>query len=261
MDKDSQPFIRALARGLDVIEAMSNQPGGMSLSEVAAAVALDRATARRILLTLKDKGYVRMLDRNFTLAPRVLNLGFAYLSSMPLWHIAAPYLREIAEAAGASCSIGVLDGSELVYMAREQSIKRRTTLRVDIGMRFPLHCTSMGKVLLAGLQPDALDSLLETLPLTAHTRHTITDRDALRAAVDTVRRDGWAVSDQEFEDGIRSVAIPLRNRTGAVIAAMNISSHASRLNQDDDLDSYIRRHVPLLQDAGREIECVLRTRP
>ncbi|TWA57328.1 IclR family transcriptional regulator [Azospirillum baldaniorum] len=261
MEKDSQPFIRALARGLDVIEAMSNQPRGMSLSEVAAAVSLDRATARRILLTLKDRGYVRMLDRNFILAPRVLNLGFAYLSSMPLWHIAAPYLRELAETADAACSVGVLDGTEVVYMAREQSIRRRTTLHVDIGMRFPLHCTSMGKILLAGLPEEELEALLDQLTLTQHTPNTITGSAALREAVATVRREGWAVSDQEFEDGIRSVAVPLRNRAGTVIAAMNVSSHAGRLSRDDGLEGYVARHLPPLRDAAREIECALRARP
>ncbi|NTI78449.1 IclR family transcriptional regulator domain-containing protein [Rhizobium rhizogenes] len=256
-DADTEkPFVRALSRGLHVITAMGGTAGGAALSDIAGRVDLDRATTRRILLTLESLGYVRIADKRFYLAPKVLNLGYAFLSATPLWSVSSPYLAEAAAAVAGSCSICVRDEDMLVYVARANSAKRNLAQLVEVGTRFPLYSTSAGKVLLAGMPAQRFEDYLERITLVPFTSRTITDKSALRQAVETIRGQQWAFSDQEQEDGVRSVAIALRNGRGQIVAALNASIQASRLVQDD-LDGQLRDHLAVLSKMRLALEPAL----
>ena len=245
-------FVQSLERGLEVIRALSLPGQGRTLSDVARDTGLTRASARRFLLTLEQLGYVRADDRRFALTPRVLELGYAFLSSLTLPQIAQPHLRELVERVHESSSVSVLDGADIVYVAREPT-QRIMTVAISVGTRFPVHATSMGRVLLAGLGDAELATFLETAPLQALTAATVTDKDRLRAEVLRVRRQGWALVDQELEDGLRSIAVPIHSSAGAVVAAINLSTHASRRTP-----AGIRRELlPRLREAAAAIEADL----
>lgn len=239
-------FVQSLERGLDVIRAMSLPGHGQTLSDVARDTGLTRASARRFLLTLEELGYVRSEDRRFRLTPRVLELGYAFLSSFTLPQLAQPHLRELVERVHESSSVSVLDEADVVYVAREPT-QRIMTVAISVGTRFPAHATSMGRVLLAGLGDDELERFLTEAELRSLTAATITDKRNLRAELDRVRAQGWALVDQELEIGLRSIAVPIRSSAGQVLAAMNLSTHASRRTP-----AAIRRDLlpPLLQAAG-----------
>lgn len=226
LPRDRQ-FVQSLERGLEVIRALSAPGAGRTLSEVARATGLTRASARRFLLTLERIGYVRSEDRRFVLTPRVLELGYAFLSSLTLPQIAQPHLRDLVQRIHESSSVSVLDGAEIVYVAREPT-RRIMTVAISVGTRFPAYATSMGRVLLAGLDGADLEAFLRALEPTSLTPSTITDKRRLRREIEQVRRQGWALVDQELEDGLRSVAAPLHNPEGTVVAAINVSTHASR---------------------------------
>jgi IclR family transcriptional regulator, pca regulon regulatory protein len=230
-----------------VIRALSQPGSGLTLADVARETGLTRAAARRFLLTLADLGYVRSVDRRFSLTPRVLELGYSFLSSLTLPEIAQPHLRELVERVHESSSVSVLDGTEIVYVAREPT-QRIMTVAVAVGTRFPAYATSMGRVLLSGLEQGALEAFLEAAELKPLTVGTVTDRGQLRAEVERVRKQGWALVDQELEDGLRSLAAPIRNTRGDVVAAVNLSTHASRRTLEA-----IRRELlpPLRETAGR----------
>jgi IclR family pca regulon transcriptional regulator len=220
-------FVRSLERGLAVIRALSVAGDGRTLSDVAHETGLTRASARRFLLTLEELGYVRSYDRRFTLTPRALDLGYAYLSSLTLPQIAQPHLRELVERVHESSSVSVLDGRDVVYVAREPT-QRIMTVAISVGTRFPAYATSMGRVLLAGLDEASLNAFLDEAELRPLTAATVTTKIALRREIDRVRKQGWALVDQELEDGLRSIAVPVRDPSGAVAAAINLSTHASR---------------------------------
>lgn len=242
-------FVQSLERGLEVIRALSLPGPGRTLSEVARHTGLSRASARRFLLTLEALGYVRSDDRRFMLTPRVLELGYAFLSSLTLPQIAQPHLRELVEHVHESSSVSVLDGADVVYVAREPT-QRIMTVAISVGTRFPAVATSMGRVLLAGLSEPELEAFLRTADLRPLTAATVTDREQLRRKIAQVRRQGWAVVDQELEDGLRSVAVPIRNSAGRVLAAVNLSTHASRRSTEaihEDL-------LPPLREAAARIE-------
>ena len=209
-------------------------------------------SARRFLLTLQRIGYVRSEDRRFVLTPRVLELGYAFLSSLTLPQIAQPHLRGLVQRVGESSSVSVLDGTDIVYVAREPT-QRIMTVAISVGTRFPAYATSMGRVLLGGLDGPDLDAFLQALEARSLTRSTLTDKRRLRREIDHVRRQGWALVDQELEDGLRSVAVPLHTPEGRVVAAINLSTHASRRTP-----TAIRRDLlpPLLATAAA-IECDL----
>ena len=229
-----------------MIRALSVPGAGLTLADVAREAGLTRAAARRFLLTLQNLGYVRSTERRFRLTPRVLELGYAFLSSLTLPEIAQPHLRELVETVRESSSVSVLDGGEIVYVAREPT-RRIMTVAIAIGTRFPAYATSMGRVLLAGLDDASLSTYLRGTDLQPLTAHTLTNAASLRSELERVRRQGWAVVDQELEDGLRSVAAPIRDPVGRVIAAVNLSTHASaRL-----LEAVRRELLPyLLQTAG-----------
>jgi IclR family pca regulon transcriptional regulator len=249
---DARQHVQSLERGLEVIRALSLPGEGRTLSDVARDTGLTRASARRFLLTLQELGYARSHDRRFTLTPRVLELGYAFLSSLTLPQIAQPHLRELVERVHESSSVSVLDGADVVYVAREPT-QRIMTVAISVGTRFPAHATSMGRVLLAGLDDGELESFLRSAQLKRFTSSTVTDPRKLRRELERVRSRGWALVDQELEDGLRSVAVPIRDRSGQVVAAMNLSTHASRRTP-----AGIKKDLlPQLQDAAAAIEADL----
>jgi IclR family pca regulon transcriptional regulator len=239
-------FVKSLERGLAVIRALSIPGQGRTLSDVARDTGLTRASARRFLLTLEQLGYVRAEDRRFALTPRALELGYAFLSSLTLPQIAQPHLRELVEHVHESSSVSVLDGGDVVYVAREPT-QRIMTVSISVGTRFPAYATSMGRVLLAALDEPELDHFLEHAVLTPLTAKTLTTRSSLRREIHRVRKQGWALVDQELEDGLRSVAAPIHNGSGEVVAAINLSTHVSRRTPQK-----IRAELlpPLLAAAG-----------
>ncbi|WP_460062170.1 IclR family transcriptional regulator domain-containing protein [Streptomyces sp. YKOK-I1] len=243
-------FIEALARGLEVIAAFAPQRPVMSLSEVAATTGLARPTARRILLTLEELGYVRSSDKGFALTPRVLDLGAAYIGSLGLWDVARPHMERLVARTGESCSVAQLDGSDIVYVARV-AVPKIVTLAVQIGTRFPALQTSLGKVLLAALEPEELERTL-AIP----TRSGLVPRwrpgpDERNAALREVRARGWALADEDLALGIRSVAVPLRDGEGRVIAAVNVNVHAAETSVRTLLDD----HLPLVLQVAGDISC------
>jgi IclR family transcriptional regulator, pca regulon regulatory protein len=240
-------FVQSLERGLAVIRAFSADEDSMTLSEVARKTGLTRAAARRFLLTLGDLGYVRTDGRQFGLTPRVLELGYAYLSSAGLPEVAQPHLERLVAEVRESSSVSVLDGDEVVYVARVAT-SRIMAVSISVGTRFPAYATSMGRVLLAGKPQAQLDAYLSRVTLQRLTAHTITAPGRLRAELDRVRSQGWAIVDQELEEGLRSVAAPIRDKDGNVVAAANVSAQANRTPLED-----IRRDLlpPLLATTAR----------
>jgi IclR family transcriptional regulator, pca regulon regulatory protein len=248
-------FVRSLARGLDVIKAFGPDNPQMTLSEVARATGLTRAAARRFLITLAELGYVRCDGRDFSLRPKVLELGYAYLTGLSLNEVAAPHLEDLVARTRESSSVAVLDGEEIVYVARVAT-KRIMTASISVGTRFPAYATSMGRVLLAYLPDDQLGTYLNNAHLELITKRTLTDAERLRELLRSVRAQGYAMTDQELEEGLRSAAVPLRDASGVVVAAMNVSVHASRVTVDE-----LRRNlVPQLMATGRLIETDLAAR-
>ncbi len=245
-EKTGPDFIESLARGLDVIRVFRPREPIMTLATVAAQTGLARPTARRILLTLADLGYVRAVDGGFELTPRVLDLGMTYVLSRNLWDVARPHLETLVAQTHESSSIAQLDGADIVYVARV-AVPKIVTLAVTIGTRFPAMQTSLGKVLLAALPLEEAERLLLGEP----SRSGIVPRwqpDAAQRAAELrdVRARGWALADEELAPGIRSVAAPLRDGSGRVIAAMNVNAHAA----ETSVDKLTREYLPLLLQAA-----------
>jgi IclR family transcriptional regulator, pca regulon regulatory protein len=243
----SADFVQSLERGLAVIRAFDGAHPELTLTEVAAATGVTRAAARRFLLTLVDLGYVRSDGRFFSLSPRVLELGYAYLSSLSLPEVAEPHLEALVAEVNESSSVSVLDTGDVVYVARVPT-SRIMTVAISVGTRFPAYATSMGRVLLAGLPDEELEKYLGEVKLERLTTRTVGSVAALRAELSRVRAQGWAIVDQEPEEGLRAVAAPIRDRTGRTVAAVNISAHASRTPVES-----VRRDLlpPLLATAAR----------
>jgi IclR family pca regulon transcriptional regulator len=241
-------FVEALARGLDILACFGDSCRGMSLSEVAAAAGLARPTARRLLLTLEELGYVRAADGAFWLTPRVMNLGLAYVSSLGLWDIARPHLERLVARTGESSSMAQLDGSDIVYVARV-SVPKLIALRVEIGTHFPAGQTSQGKVLLAALPAAAAASALAQPSRSGLPPYIGRSAAQLGEELAGVRARGWALADEELAPGVRSVAVPVRDGTGLVRAAMNVTVHAAETTTERLLGEYL----PLLLTTAGEI--------
>jgi IclR family transcriptional regulator, pca regulon regulatory protein len=248
-------FVQSLERGLAVIKAFDADDRALTLSDVARKTGLTRAAARRFLHTLAELGYVRSDGRQFSLRPAVLELGYAYLSGLSLPEVAHPHLEELTARLHESTSISVLDDTSVVYVARVAA-KRIMTVGISVGTRFPAHATSMGRVLLAHAPASWLETYLERADLQPTTPLTVTDRDTLRAVLAQVRHDGYAVVDQELELGLRSLAVPLHDPRGQVVAAMNVSTHVSRGSTED----VVRDLLPALRGTATSIEADLRVR-
>lgn len=245
-------FMTSLQRGLQVIRAFSEHRHHLSIAQVSQTTGLSRAAVRRCLHTLNRLGYVGEGDRRFFLRPLVLTLGHSYLSSTPLATLAQPYLDSVSDSLGESCSVAVLDGDDIVYICRSAET-RIISINLLVGTRLPAYCTSMGQVLLAQLPPEALDAYLGRVQLVARTPRTTITAAKLRKRLHTVREAGHALLDQELEVGLRSIAVPVRDARGAVIAAMNVSTHASRAALDD----LQQRFLPVLAQAARGLSTVL----
>jgi IclR family transcriptional regulator, pca regulon regulatory protein len=251
--KRDNDFVRSLDRGLSVIRAFSADHTKLTLSEVAREAGLTRAATRRFLHTLVQLGYVASNGREFSLRPRVLELGYAYLSSMTLPEIAGPHLEALVAKVRESSSIAVLDGHEVVDILRVRG-PGILVVAVPIGTRFPVYASSKGRVLLANLPRVELNRRLTTIRFNRLTSRTIVDRRRFRQILDQVRERGYAIADQELEDGLRSVAVPIRDAAGTVIAAANISAYANRIS----MDAIEARILPELETAVAEIEADLR---
>ncbi len=245
-------YVQSFARGLAVIRSFDASAPQQTLSEVAQRTGLTRAGARRILLTLEGLGYVRSQGRQFCLTPRILDLGFAYLSSLPLWNLAEPVMEKLVEELKESCSAAVLDGADIVYVLRVPTHKIMS-INLGIGSRLPATCTSMGRTLLAELDGASVDALLASAPPTAHTARTITDPALLKAELERVRRQGWCLVDQELEEGLVSLSVPIRDRAGRAIAAMNVSGQAART----PAAAMVTKFLPRLQAAAAQISQML----
>jgi IclR family pca regulon transcriptional regulator len=224
-------FVQSLQRGIAVIRAFDAEHPTLTLSDVARATGLARAAARRFLLTLADLGYIRVDGRQFRLSPQVLELG-SYLSGLGLPELAEPHLRAATEELRESSSLAVLDGTDIVYVAHAPA-KRILTITITIGTRDLAFATSLGRVLLAAQPDDWLDHYLTTIQLPPITPRTINTPDKLRTELNRIRRQGWALVDQELEDGLRAIAAPIHDHHGNVIAAANFAVHASRWSNDD----------------------------
>jgi IclR family pca regulon transcriptional regulator len=243
----SREFVQSLARGFDVIKAFSSGRRPLTISEVAMKTGLTRAAARRYLLTLEMLGCVRQNGAGFSLTPRILDLGFSYLSTVDVVDLALRQMEEVAKSLHETCSLAVLDGTDIVYIGRVPA-NRIMTINLVVGSRLPAHATSMGKVLLAYLSDEALDTYCATATLQRCTDRTLCTQPALRAALKEVRARGWALSDQETELGVRTIAVPVFDRSMKVAAAMNVSGHTSRVSTAE----LRKRYLPVLAEAARE---------
>lgn len=247
--------VRSLARGLAVLKAFDQDSPAMTLSDVARKTDLSRASAGRFLKTLVALEYASFDGRDYRLRPRVLELGMAYFSSHSFIDIANPILKAAAERAQEPCSMAVLDGSEIVYVARHTA-NRMMSISITIGKRYVAHYTSLGRVLLGGLPDAELDRILDSVELRQVTPLTITDRSALGAVIRKGREDGFCEAESQLEVGILSIAVPVRDRTGAMIAAINMGVPSSR----HDMASLKRELLPLLRETAAEIEFALSKR-
>ncbi|WP_448608760.1 IclR family transcriptional regulator domain-containing protein [Geodermatophilus sp. URMC 60] len=241
-------FVEALARGLDILTGFGADHRTMTLSEAAAAAGLARPTARRLLLTLEELGFVRSAGGTFQLTPKVLTLGTAYVGALNLWDMAEPHLKALVARTGESSSMSQLDGSDITYVARV-AVPKLITLRVDIGTRFPAALTSQGKVLLAALEPDRVEAVLAQPSRSGLPRSVDPPLEQLQAELEEVRARGWALADEELAPGVRSVAVPVRDRTGSVRAAMNVTVHAA----ETSTERLVHDHLPLLLQTAADI--------
>lgn len=245
-------FVEALARGLAVMRSFDQGHERLTISEVAQRTQLSRATARRFLLTLQALGYIASDGKYFWLTPKVLSLGHAYLSSTPLPRLLQPVLEQVSEELHESCSASILEDKEIVYIARAAT-RRVISIGLGVGSRLPAYCTSMGRILLAALDDNLLEAYLTTTPLKPLTPYTLTDPALLKAELERVRVQGYALVDQELELGLRSIAVPVRNSRGRVLAAMNVGVQAGRVG----LTEMLERFLPALQRASQSLAPLL----
>jgi IclR family pca regulon transcriptional regulator len=238
-------FVQGLQRGFSVLKAFSADATHLTIADVAGLVGLTRAVARRYLFTLRELGYVAQDGQHFTLTPRVLDLGFAYLSTMSVATVAQPYMEQVVKSLRESCSISVLDARDVVYIGRVTA-KRMLSTNLAVGSRLPAHCTSMGKVLLAALSPEDLADFFAGGPLKPMTSKTICDKAVLRETLASVRERGWAFNDGESEEGVRSVAVPVVDRIGSAHVAMNLACLTSRVS----LKELRGRYLAVLTEAA-----------
>jgi IclR family pca regulon transcriptional regulator len=245
----SSDFVQSLERGLAVIRAFDGEHRELTLTEVARIAGLTRAAARRFLLTLVELQYMRVAGGRFSLRPRVLELGYAYLSSLSLPEVAQPHMEALVAKVNESCSISVLDDTDIVYLVRVPT-RRIMSITLAVGTRLPAYATSMGRVLLAGLPEAELEERLGRIELRRLTAQTVRSREELVGVLRTVRKQGYALVDQELEEGLRSVAVPIQGPAGTLSAALNVSVHASRAS----MATVRRDFLPLAIQAARVIE-------
>lgn len=241
--------VQSLVKGLAVIQAFNKQQPAMTLSEVANATGFSRAASRRFLLTLVVEGYAKQEGKLFSLTAKVLNLGFAYLSSQDIWQHGKPLMQQLVEQLNESCSAAVLEGNDVVYVARVATTKRIMSISLNVGTRLPAFATSLGRVLLAELSHSALDKFLKHCEIERYTEHTITDKAQLIAKIAQVKQQGYSVVEQELELGLTSIAVPVLDNMGSVVAALSISSHVSQTSKQELLTTIL----PALQTCASKI--------
>ncbi|WP_027167669.1 IclR family transcriptional regulator C-terminal domain-containing protein [Mesorhizobium sp. WSM3224] len=245
----SRDHVGSLERGLAVMEVLARHPSGMTLTEMAEEAGLTRAGARRFLLTLVATGYATQSGRLFSLSPRLLTVARTWLGGASLWTFAAPIMREVAGKFDEACNAAVLSGEDVVYVARIPG-RRILSVALDVGTRLPAYCTSMGRVLLSGLAADELKTFLAQATIDRRTPKTITGRAALGKAIDKARADGFAIVDEELELGLRSIAVPIVDRAGRTVAAINISTQSARFS----VEAMERDILPVLRKAKQRVE-------
>lgn len=247
-------FMASLGRGLAVVRAFTQQRRHLTIAQLSQRTAIPRAAVRRCLYTLSALGYVATEDgRSYALRPRILALGHAYLSSTPLVYAVQPLLDQISGALHESSSMAVLEGDEILYIARSSTTTRLMSIELSIGSRLPAYCTSMGRVLLAGLSAPELEAYLARVKLVKLTGRTVSKADELKTALNAVRRDGYCVVDQELEIGLRSIAVPVVDRDGRSIAAINVGTQSSRVS----VTEMETRFLPALRAAAHELGLLL----
>lgn len=241
--------VGSLARGLTVMEILAAHPSGMTLSEMAEAAGLTRAGARRFLLTLVASGYAVQEGRKFRLSSRLIATARTWVSGSTLWTFAEPFMRQISQRLNESCSAAILADEDVVYVARVAG-RRILSVGLHVGTRLPAYCTSMGRILLSDLSADDLEAYLARATIPANTPKTVTDRSKLAGLIANSREDGYAVVDEELELGLRSIAVPIRNRSGRIEAAINVSTQSARFS----ISGMEREFLPHLKEAAAAIE-------
>ena len=249
---DDKEYMATLAKGLAVLALFGRERPAMTLSQAAELAGISRATARRILRTLSALGYVEQKGRDFSLAPAVLNLGFGWLASQTWIERAQPLMRALSEKLGENCSAAILDGGDAVFVARAAS-RRLITNSLDIGARLPAFHTSVGRILLGALSEDDLWKRLRAAKLAPLTSATIVDRQALRDRIRDDAAQGYAIVDEEFEKGLRSIAVPVINRAGAVFAALNLSTQVNRMTRVEMRDLFLPALREVAEEVGRGV--------
>ena len=245
-------FMTSLARGLAVVQAFSDSRKPQTIAQISQKTGIPRAAVRRCLFTLQQLGYVEAELNNFSLRPKVLTLGYSYLSSTPLTVSSQPYLNAISRDLGESCSLAVLDDGEVLYVARSAA-SRVMSVALNTGSRLPAYCTSLGRVMLAHLAPDELDAYFAKVKLKPMTDKTVTNQKQLREILVQVRQDGYAINDEELELGLRSIAVPVRGASGQVLAALNVGAQASRVSAERMQLEFL----PILQRGAQELSVLL----
>jgi len=245
-------FMTSLARGLAVLRAFSDARKPQTIASISQKTGIPRAAVRRCLHTLRELGYVDAELNNFSLRPKVLTLGYSYLSSTPLTVSAQPYLNNISRTLNESSSLAVLEDGEVLYVARAAT-SRVMSVALNTGSRLPAYCTSLGRVMLAHLPPDQLDAYLEHTRLRPMTPNTIVNPKRLREVLAGVRRDGYAINDEELELGLRSIAVPVRGASGTVLAALNVGAQAARVS----VEQLQKEFLPVLQSGAQELAVLL----
>nr|WP_229685280.1 IclR family transcriptional regulator [Pseudomonas asuensis] len=246
-------FMTSLARGLAVIHAFQERKRHLTIAQISHRTEIPRAAVRRCLHTLMKLGYVTTDGRTYSLLPKVLTLGHAYLSSTPMALTAQPILDRLSEQLHEACSVATLEGDEVLYIARSATPLRLISVDLSVGSRLPAYCTSMGRILLAALDDAALQEYFERADLQIKTSRTLHTREKLLPCLEQIRQQGWCVVDQELEVGLRSLAVPVLDASGQVMAAMNVGTHASRITRQE----LERRFLPLLLKGSQELSSKL----
>lgn len=253
IDALSDPdFMTSLARGLAVMRAFSDQRRNLTIAQISQKTGISRAAVRRCLHTLKQLGYADSDAHHFSLKPKVLTLGYSYLSSTPLALSAQPFLNQVSREVNESCSLAVLDENQVLYVARSATA-RIMSVSLNTGSRLPAYCTSLGRVLLAHLPPDALQAYFGQTDLKAYTDNTVVSALRLSEILDEVRQSGYAIVNEELEIGLRSIAVPVRGASGNVLAALNIGVQATRVSATQMKDEFL----PVLLRGAKELAVLL----
>jgi IclR family pca regulon transcriptional regulator len=249
--KDDQDFMLSLARGLSVITSFTETRRSMTMAQISEQACLPRAVVRRCLHTLTLLGYVSLHERQYSLRPKVLRLGHPYLADAPLAQLAQPYLERITSALNESCSLATLDGDKIRYIARSAAKVRIMSVDLQVGSELPAWCTSMGRVLLASLDDAEMEKIIQNTKLTSYTKFTIVGREQLRSTLRRVRRVGYCLVDQELEFGLRSIAVPVRDCEGVVVAALNVGVNAARYSKAQLQETCLPVLKAVSQELGR----------